>query len=67
MNQDLALACREDIKGRFGTKRISPQVWNGECGLGRAQLAKTSRANTEIETVRVSQDVMRKVVRFGAV
>lgn len=67
MNQDLALACREDIKGRFGTKRTSPQVWNGECGFGRAQLAKMSRANPEMETVRVSQDVMRKVVRFGAV
>ena len=65
MNQDLALACREDIKGRFGTKRTSSQLWSGECGFGRAQLAKMSRANPEIETEWVSQDVMKKVVRFG--
>ena len=50
MNQDLALACRKDIKGRFGTKRTSSQVWSGECGFGRAQLAEISRANPEIET-----------------
>ena len=65
MNQDLALACRDDIKGRFGTKRTSSQLWSGECGFGRAQLAKMSRANPEIETEWVSQDVMKKVVRFG--
>ena len=28
----------------------SSQVWNGECGLGRAQLAKMSRALPEAET-----------------
>ena len=46
----MALACREDIKGRFGTKRTSFQVWSGECGLGSVQLAKMSRAIPETET-----------------
>lgn len=67
MSQDLVLARREDIKGRFGTKGKLSQVWHEECGLGRAQAAKISSAVPEIETVRVSQDVMKKMDRFGDV
>lgn len=50
MNQDLVLAHREDIKGRFGTKGKLSQVWNEECGLGRSQVAKISSAVPETKT-----------------